>query len=211
MSSIIRELFAAQMHWVNVFLKLRRIIGTLKAHFPSRLWPGALPQQPYSSDEMPGPTELVLAVGFRTCNTLGFFFFSSLQDLLAWKIPKVTQRLSGKVTKVEASKAPGFHPLCSCPFPGQTRPGLKHTDLAPRGSRRQRHPARGLHLQAVLPLGLASAGGPRAGLSKFSVLICQVGTELLASLPPKLVVKVKRESTVLCNDTPVTEKPFILQ
>ena len=75
MSSIIRELFDAQMHWVNVFLKLRRIIGTLKAHFPSCLWPGALPQHPYSSDEMPGPTELVLAVGFRTCNTLGFFFF----------------------------------------------------------------------------------------------------------------------------------------
>ena len=37
MSSIIRELFAGQMHWVNVFMKLRRIIGTLKGHFPSRL------------------------------------------------------------------------------------------------------------------------------------------------------------------------------
>lgn len=181
-----------------------------KGSFPLSSLPGALPVHPYSSDEKPGPAEFVLAVGFRTCNTLGFFFLS-LQDLLAWKIPKVTQRLSWKVTKVEASKAPGFHPLCSCPFPRQTGTELKHTDLTLCSSQRQRHPARGLHSQAPGPLGSVSGVGPRAGLSKFSVLICQVGTEFLASLPPKLVVKTKRESTVLCNDTPVTEKPFILQ
>lgn len=141
MSSIIRELFAAQMHWVNVFMKLRRIIGTLKAHFPSHLCLGLSLYIRIPQMRCLGQQNLYWQLVSELATHWAFFFFLSLQDLLAWKIPKVTQRLSWKVTKVEASKAPGFHPLCICPFPGQTWPELKHTDLVSCGGRRQRHPA----------------------------------------------------------------------
>lgn len=137
MSSIIRELFAAQMHWVNVFMKSRRIIGTL-AHFPLISAWGSPSTSVFLRMRCLGQQNLYWQLVSELATHWAFFFAPGSSSL---KIPKVTQRLSWKVTKVEASKAPGFHPLCICPFPGQTWPELKHTDLASYGGRRQRHPA----------------------------------------------------------------------
>ena len=145
-------------------------IGTLKAHFPSGLtawgspFPSCIPQMDIWASRT-CTCKLVSELATR------WAFFSTLQELIAWKTPKVTQRLSGKVTKAEASKAPGFHSLCSSPIPEQTQPELKHTDLTPWGSRGRRCPDRGLHIRAPLPLGSVSVVDPWASPPKFSVLI----------------------------------------
>lgn len=123
---------------------------------------GVLPLHPAFLRWVPLPTELVLAAGFRTCDTLDifFFFFLTLQKLIAWKIPKVTQRLSGKVT----SKAPGFHPLCSCPPPreGPARAKARRPCHAPEPPEQPRVtlPSQGPPSQAPVPLGSVSVVDP---------------------------------------------------
>lgn len=142
---------------------------------------------------------------------MDFFFFLTLQELITWKIPKVTQRLSGKVTMAEATKAPGLYPPHSCPFPGADLAwAAAYIPSRALWQLRERAPSGVSASRFYLLLSSVSVVGPWASPSKVSVLFYKVDTELLPSFPPEAAVKTQGESTVLCNDLPVRKNPFIL-
>lgn len=167
MLRIIRERFAAQMHWTNALLNLRWLVTVaipwnIKASF--LFWsqcPGFSHSILHSSDGCLCQQNLSLQlVSELATHWAFFFFFLTLQKLIAWKIPKVTQRLSGKVT----SKAPGFHPLCSCPPPreGPARAKARRPCHAPEPPEQPRVtlPSQGPPSQAPVPLGSVSVVDP---------------------------------------------------
>lgn len=142
-----------------------------------------------------------------------FFFFLTLQEPITWKIPEVTQRLSGKATKAEATKAPGPYQPYIVPSPGGRtgRSWIPQTFPPPAAAEgRRRAPCGICSSRLHLPLSSGSIVGPWASPSKVNVLFYKVEIEFLPSFPHKAAVKTQQESTVLCNDLPVRKNPFIL-
>lgn len=122
----------------------------------------------------------------------------------------MTQRLSGKVTMAEATKAPGLFPPHSYPSSGADLAGAAaHRPSHSLWQLRERAPSGVSASRFHSPLSTVSVVGPWASPSKVSVLFCKVDTELLPSFPPKAAVKIQGGSTVLCNDLPVRKNPFI--